>query len=120
MCFCLHNMFRLENTVKMLITSLAFFSRVIEHLLLTHYHTMPNFDYYYNNNIAVENIVRKGESACKKQFLLFSQSFLLYIAQIYFSFYMHFKMLSAICFNLDRCKILSSGNGLNIDSTSFS
>ena len=26
---------------------------------------------------------------------------------------MHFKMLSAICFNLDQSKILSSGNGLN-------
>ena len=25
---------------------------------------------------------------------------------------MHFKMLSAICFNLDQSKILSSGNGL--------
>ena len=30
----------------------------------------------------------------------------------YFPFYMHFKMLSAICFNLDQSKILSSGNGL--------
>ena len=26
---------------------------------------------------------------------------------------MHFKMSSAICFNLDQFKILSSGNGLN-------
>ena len=26
---------------------------------------------------------------------------------------MHLKMSSAICFNLDQCKILSSGNGLN-------
>ena len=25
---------------------------------------------------------------------------------------MHFKLSSAICFNLDQCKILSSGNGL--------
>ena len=25
---------------------------------------------------------------------------------------MHFKMSSAICFSLDQCKILSSGNGL--------
>ena len=31
----------------------------------------------------------------------------------YFSFEMHFKMLSAICFNLDHSKILLSGNGLN-------
>ena len=30
----------------------------------------------------------------------------------FFPFYMHFKMSSAICFNLDQSKILSSGNGL--------
>ena len=30
----------------------------------------------------------------------------------YFTFEMHFKMSYAICFNLDRSKILSSGNGL--------
>ena len=30
----------------------------------------------------------------------------------YFSFEMHHKMLSAICFNLDQSKILSSGNGV--------
>ena len=30
----------------------------------------------------------------------------------YFSFEMHFKMSSAISFNLDQSKILSSGNGL--------
>ena len=28
-------------------------------------------------------------------------------------FEMHFKMSSAICFNLDQSKILSSGNGLS-------
>ena len=32
----------------------------------------------------------------------------------YFPFYMHFKLSSAICFNLDQSKILSSGNGLSI------
>ena len=30
----------------------------------------------------------------------------------YFSFGIHFKMLFAICFNLDQSKILPSGNGL--------
>ena len=29
----------------------------------------------------------------------------------FFSFQMHFKMLSAICVNLDQYKILPSGNG---------
>ena len=34
--------------------------------------------------IAVENIARKGEIACNKHFLLFSQSFLPYIAPFFF------------------------------------
>ena len=61
--------------------------------------------------IAVENIVRKGETDCNKQFLLFSQCFLPYMAFI-FHFKMHFKMSSAVCFNLDQSKFFSSGNGL--------
>ena len=36
--------------------------------------------------LAVENIVRKGEIACNKQFLLFSQCFLPYMALIFFIF----------------------------------
>ena len=39
---------------------------------LIHYYTMPHFDGY----VAVENIVGKGEIACNKQLLLFSQCFL--------------------------------------------
>ena len=61
---------------------------------------MPHFD-ALKIYTPVENIVRKGEIACNKQFLLFSQ----YVLQrygTYFSFEMHFKMLSAICFNLDQ------------------
>ena len=53
-------------------------------LRLTHYHTMPYFD--TEIFIAVENIVRKGEIACNKQFLFFSQCFLSYTALIF-----HFK-----------------------------
>ena len=33
--------------------------------------------------VAVENIVRKGEIACNKQFLLFSQNFLPYVVLIF-------------------------------------
>ena len=40
---------------------------------LTHSHTMTPFDAL--KFIAIENIVRKGEIACNKQFLLFSQCF---------------------------------------------
>ena len=53
--------------------------------LLTHYHTMPHFD-GLNIYLTVENIVRKGEIACNKQFLLFSQCFLPYMTLIIFSF----------------------------------
>ena len=53
--------------------------------------------------------MRKGEIACNKQFLLFSQGFLPYIAL--FSLIYNFKMSSAICCNLDQSKILLSGNG---------
>ena len=53
--------------------------------------------------IAVENVVREGEIACNKQFLLFSQCFLPFMA-------LHFKMSSAICFNLNQSKILLSGS----------
>ena len=58
----------------------------------------------------MENIVRKGEIACYMQFLLSSVFSTLY--GTYFPLKMHFKMLSAICFNLDQSKILSPGNGL--------
>ena len=63
--------------------------------------------------IAVENIVKKGEIACNKQFLLFSQCFPPYIAHI-FNSKCTLKLLSANGFNLDQSKILSSGNGLMV------
>ena len=46
---------------------------------------MPHFE-TLKKDIAVENIVRKGEIACYKQFLLFSQCFLPYRTLIF-----HFK-----------------------------
>ena len=65
------------------------------------------------DRIAVEKIVRKGEIACYKQLLIFLRMFST-LYGTYFSFQMHFKMSSAICFNLDQSKILSSGNGLTL------
>ena len=53
---------------------------------------MPHCDALKRNclyYIAVENIVRIGEIACNKQFLLFSQCFVPYIALIF-----HFKCTS--------------------------
>ena len=57
----------------------------------------------------MENIVRKGELACHKQFLLSTLYGTCFF--FFFSFQMHFKM-SAIRFNFDQSKTLSSGNGL--------
>ena len=62
--------------------------------------------------IAVENIVRKGEIACKKQYLLFSQCFLPDIALIF-----HLKCILKCRLQLvsvwtNQAKILSSGNGV--------
>ena len=51
--------------------------------VLTHYHTMPHLTHI--RYIAVENIVNKGEIACNKQFLLFSQCFLPYMVFIFIS-----------------------------------
>ena len=45
-------------------------TELVRLLALTHYHTMPYKD------IAVENIERKEEIACNRQFLLFLQFFL--------------------------------------------
>ena len=36
------------------------------------------------------------------------------VCNTYFSFHMHFKMSSAICFNLDWSKFLSSGNVIKL------
>ena len=64
----------------------------VSNAILSHYHTMAHFDALKINScgkivrkgeiphIAVKNIVRKGEVACNKQFLLFSQCFLRYMA----------------------------------------
>ena len=48
---------------------------------IAYYHTVPHFD-APEKYIAVENIVRKGEIACNKQFLLFSLCFLPYMPLI--------------------------------------
>ena len=47
---------------------------------------MPYFDAPKIYTVAVENVVRKGEITCNKQFLLFSQCFPPYMALIF-----HFK-----------------------------
>ena len=73
-----------ESTMcKSLFADGCFLEALMEWVPLTHYQTMPHFD---KQNIAVENIVRKGEIACDKQFLLFLQCFLPYTTLIF-----HFK-----------------------------
>ena len=75
--------------------------------VMTHYHTMPHFD--------APKIYSCGKH-CKKRRNRLLQAISLYLTMFstlygnYFSFKMHFKMLSAICFSLDQPRILSSGN----------
>ena len=82
---------------------------------LTHYDTMP---YFHAIKIAVENIVRKGQIACNKQFIFFSQCFLHYVVLI-FHFKCTLKCRTAIRFNLDQSKILSSGKDLRYNRALF-
>ena len=56
-------------------------NRKIKSRITTQYRILTHLRY-----IALENFVRKGESACNKQFLLFSQCYLPYMALIF-----HFK-----------------------------
>ena len=51
----------------------------------------------------MENIVKKGILRVTSNFS-FSHN-VLYLCGTYFLFKMHFKLLSAICFNLDQVKI---------------
>ena len=59
----------------------------------------------------MENFVSKGEIACNKQFLLFSQCFLPYMALI-FHFKCTFKCRLLFVSIWTSLKILSSSNGL--------
>ena len=77
--------------------------------LLTHYHTMPHF--------ATLKIYSCRKHCEKRRNCLLQaiSPFLTLFSTLYgtyFPFEMHFKMSSAISFNLDQSKILSSGNGL--------
>ena len=77
----------------------------------THYHTMPHFDALKIHSCGKHYEKRRNclEQAISPFLTMFST-----LHGTYFSFWMHFKMSSAICFNLDQSKILSSGNGFEI------
>ena len=64
-----------------------------------------------------QNIVGKGENAGNQHFLLFPQFFLL-LSKTEIIIYVTFILLSANAFNLEKVKLLLSGNELkkNIDS----
>ena len=71
-----------------LMVDLVYVAEVVARLSLTittQYHILIHYRY-----IAGENIVRKGEIACNKQFLLFSQCFLSYKV-LSFHFKVHLK-----------------------------
>ena len=75
---------------------------------LTHYHTMPHFDALkiYSCGKMCEKWRICLEQAISPFFTMFSN-----LHGTYLSFYMYFNRSSAICFNLDQSKILSSANG---------
>ena len=66
--------------------------RTFAPMCLTHYHTMTNFDALKIYNCISHNVF--------------------YLLQHLFSFKMHFKMSSAISFELDQSKILQFGKEL--------
>ena len=94
----------------MLISSIFSPSHHVFSTLLTHYHTIPHFDTL---------MIYSCGKHCEKRRNCLQQAISPFLTMFptlygtYFPFYMHFKMSSAICFNLDQSKILSSGNGLN-------
>ena len=83
--------------------------------LLTHYHTMSHFDALQIYSFGKHCEKRRN---CLVQAIspFFSQCFPKLYGTIFFFFFFYFKwtlkMSSALCFNLDQSKILSSGNGL--------
>ena len=90
--------FELHAVCCLLILSLVDESEILSSVLeftlykMTKFQTRPNSKHYpittqciiltHLRYIAVKNIVRIGEISCNKQFLLFSQSFLCYMALI--------------------------------------
>ena len=78
---------------------------------LTLYLTTPHFDARKIHSCEKHREKRRNclYQAISPFLTMFST---LYGTCTYFPLYMHFKMLSAISFNLDQSEILSSGNGL--------
>ena len=78
---------------------------------LTHYHTMPHF-----NALKIHSCRKKCEKRrnCLQQAISPFLTIFSTLYGTYFSFQMHFKMLSALYLNLDQTKILLSGNGLKL------
>ena len=91
---------------------------------LIYYHTMPHFGALKMYSCGKYFEKRRN---CLKQaifpFLTMLQAISPFLTMFctqygtYFSSQMHFKMSSAICFNLDQSKILSFGNRSKVDMT---
>ena len=69
---------------------------------LTHYHTIPHFDALKIYSCGKQCEKRKN---CLWQAISPSTTMFSNLYGTYFPFLMHFKMSSAICFNLDKSKI---------------
>ena len=76
---------------------------------LSHSHTMTPFD-----SLKIYSCRKHCEKRrnCLKQAISPFLTMFSILYDTYFSLSMHFKMSSAISFNLDQSKIFSSGNGL--------
>ena len=70
----------------------------------------PNLVFMCLHYTSFKNTVRKGEIACYKQFLVFPQCFLLFLAN-FLSFSSNLEFLSAKSFSLEKSKICNLGKG---------
>ena len=77
---------------------------------VTHYYTMPHSDALKKYSCGKHCEKRRN---CLLQAISPSLTMFSTLYGTYIPFHMHFKISSAICFNLNQSKILSSGNGLN-------
>ena len=100
-----------QNLLSDMVGNFLFIDMAATLYSLTLYSINTHFDASTTDRF--ENIVGKGDIACKEQFILFPQCFLL--NQIIVSLFVHiFDILSLFAAEFEEPKICISGKGLNI------